>query len=94
VLHYDLAEWVREHGDKPEEGVRARVRNSNWFHMYNGDIISMPDKWEYLWYAVWDLAFHCIPLSLVDVDFAPVAIINGGPTDLPGSTRNRSWKRE
>jgi hypothetical protein len=67
---YDLAEWLREHGDKPEEGVRARVRNKDWFHLYNADIISMPDKWEYPWYAVWDLAFHTIPLSLVDVDFA------------------------
>ena len=69
-FHYDLAEWLREHGDKPEEGVRAQVRNKDWFHMYNADVISMPDKWEYPWYAVWDLAFHTIPLSLVDVDFA------------------------
>src|SRR6516162_9447775 len=68
--YYDLAEWLREHGDKPEEGVRAPVRNNDWFHMYNADVISMPDKWEYPWYAVWDLAFHTIPLSLVDVDFA------------------------
>jgi hypothetical protein len=69
-FYYDLAEWLREHGDKPEEGVRAQVRNKEWFHMYNADIISMPDKWEYPWYAVWDLAFHTIPLALVDVDFA------------------------
>jgi hypothetical protein len=69
-FYYDLAEWLREHGDKPEEGVRADVRNKDWFHMYNADVISMPDKWEYPWFAVWDLAFHSIPLSLVDVDFA------------------------
>ena len=69
-FYYDLSEWLREHGDKPEEGVRARVRNNDWFHLYNADVISMPDKWEYPWYAVWDLAFHTIPLSLVDVDFA------------------------
>jgi hypothetical protein len=69
-FHYDLAEWLREHGDKPEEGVRAQVRNKDWFHMYNANVISMPDKWEYPWYAVWDLAFHTIPLSLVDIDFA------------------------
>jgi hypothetical protein len=50
--------------------VRAQVRNKDWFHMYNADVISMPDKWEYPWFAVWDLAFHTIPLSLVDVDFA------------------------
>ena len=69
-FHYDLAEWLREHGDKPEEGVRTQVRNKDWFHMYNAEVISMPDKWEYPWYAVWDLSFHTIPLSLVDVDFA------------------------
>jgi hypothetical protein len=69
-FYYDLAEWLREHGDKPEEGVRAQVRNKDWFHMYNADVISMPDKWEYPWFAVWDLAFHTIPLSVVDVDFA------------------------
>jgi hypothetical protein len=69
-FHYDVTEWLREHGAKPEEGVRAQVRNKDWFHMYNADVISMPDKWEYPWYAVWDLAFHTIPLSLVDIDFA------------------------
>jgi hypothetical protein len=69
-FYYDLAGWLREHGDKPEEGVRVQVRNKEWFHLYNADIISMPDKWEYPWYAVWDLAFHTVPLSLLDVDFA------------------------
>jgi hypothetical protein len=69
-FYYDVAEWLREHGDRPEEGVRAQVRNNDWFHMYNADVISMPDKWEYPWYAVWDLAFHTIALSMVDVDFA------------------------
>src|SRR5499427_3358881 len=59
-FYYDLAEWLREHGDKPEEGVRAQVRNKDWFHLYNADVISMPDKWEYPWYAAWDLAFHTI----------------------------------
>ncbi len=51
--------------------VRAPgVRNASWFHMVAGDVISMPDTWEYPWFAAWDLAFHCAPLSLVDVDFA------------------------
>ena len=45
-------------------------RNHEWTHLYNADVISMPDKWEYPWYAAWDLAFHCIPLALVDSDFA------------------------
>jgi hypothetical protein len=69
-FNYDLAVWLHEHGDKREAGVRINVRNKDWFHMYNADIISMPDKWEYPWFAVWDLAFHTIPLSIVDTDFA------------------------
>ena len=51
-------------------GRRHGVRNAEWFHMFNGDVISMPDKWEYPWYAAWDLAFHTLALSLVDFDFA------------------------
>ena len=52
-------------------GGKARTsRNAEWFHMLNGDVISMPDKWEYPWYAAWDLAFHTLSLSLVDFDFA------------------------
>src|SRR5213080_3723672 len=47
------------------EENRRRVRNREWAHLYNADVISMPDKWEYPWYAAWDLAFHCIPLALV-----------------------------
>ena len=47
-----------------------RPRNRDRFHLNNGDIISMPDKWEYPWYAAWDLAFHCIALQMVDPDFA------------------------
>ena len=46
------------------------MRNAEWFHMLNADVISMPDKWEYPWYAAWDLAFHTISLALVDFDFA------------------------
>ena len=46
------------------------VRNSDWFHLLSEDIISMPDKWEFPWFAAWDLAFHALPLGLVDVDFA------------------------
>ena len=50
--------------------VRRGTRNESWFHMYNHDVVSMPDKWEYPWYAAWDLAFHCIPLAMVDPEFA------------------------
>jgi len=71
-FYYDLEVWLNEHGltpwDSPEK--KRQVRNSEWFHMYNDDVISMPDKWEYPWYAAWDLAFHMVPLSLVDPDFA------------------------
>jgi Mannosylglycerate hydrolase MGH1-like glycoside hydrolase domain len=62
---------MHEHGAHPLTGDGARhARNADWFHMLNGDIISMPDKWEYPWYAAWDLAFHTLALSQVDFDFA------------------------
>jgi len=69
--NFDLDTWLSEHNSHPlHESSTKRVRNSEWFHMLNADIISMPDKWEYPWYAAWDLAFHTISLSLVDFDFA------------------------
>ena len=71
-FNYDVGLWLEEHGagaDLPEQ-ARKPVRNSAWGHMFNDDIISMPDKWEYPWYAAWDLAFHMIPLGMVDPDFA------------------------
>jgi hypothetical protein len=68
--HYDLDKWLGERGSGPFKLVRKlSPRNEQWHHMYNGDIISMPDKWEYPWYAAWDLAFHVLALSLVDVQF-------------------------
>jgi hypothetical protein len=71
-FYYDVDKWLEEHGVNPwiPHSQKKKVRNSDWFHMYNDDVISMPDKWEYPWYAAWDLAFHMIPLSLVDADFA------------------------
>jgi len=69
--YYDVDRWLKEHKAHPLAGeARPGVRNTEWFHMLNGDIISMPDKWEYPWYAAWDLAFHTLPLALVDFDFA------------------------
>jgi hypothetical protein len=68
---FDLERWLTEHKSHPllnSEG--HNTRNMEWFHMLNADVISMPDKWEYPWYAAWDLAFHTIPLALVDFDFA------------------------
>jgi len=69
--YFDLDKWLTEHNAHPMLGSGSRsLRNTEWFHMLNSDIISMPDKWEYPWYAAWDLAFHTIALSLVDFDFA------------------------
>jgi hypothetical protein len=68
--HYDVDKWLEERGSDPfKESRKAAPRNDHWHHMYNGDVISMPDKWEYPWYAAWDLAFHVIALTLVDPDF-------------------------
>jgi hypothetical protein len=69
--YFDLDKWLEEHQAHPLIGENHRnIRNTEWFHMLNSDIISMPDKWEYPWYAAWDLAFHTLALSLVDFDFA------------------------
>jgi hypothetical protein len=69
--YFDVDRWLRERHFHPLRApVRRGTRNESWFHMVNHDIVSMPDKWEYPWYAAWDLAFHCIPLAMVDPDFA------------------------
>jgi mannosylglycerate hydrolase MGH1-like protein len=67
--YYDVDRWLEEHGADPFKGKWQAPRNQHWHHMYNADIISMPDKWEYPWYAAWDLAFHVLALTLVDEDF-------------------------
>ena len=69
--YYDIDRWLT--GDPehpPPPGERKRGRNAEWRHLNNADVISMPDKWEYPWYAAWDLAFHCLPLAMVDAGFA------------------------
>ena len=74
--HYVVKDWLD--GDSafaPPPKRRKQDRNSEWTHLYNDDVISMPDKWEYPWYAAWDLAFHTIPLALVDSDFAKKQLI-------------------
>ena len=63
---FDVDKWLTEHGVDPLQPGGKPMRNSEWFHMVNDHIISMPDKWEYPWYAAWDLAFHTIALSTVD----------------------------
>jgi hypothetical protein len=68
---FDVNRWLEEHGlDENTPVLQQEPRNADWYHMVNEDVISMPDKWEYPWYAAWDLAFHTIALSLVDIDFA------------------------
>ena len=67
---FDGDNWLDEHNSNPLHPGYRNARNSEWYHMLNEDIISMPDKWEYPWYAAWDLAFHTLPLSIVDPDFA------------------------
>jgi hypothetical protein len=66
---YDVGRWIKQHGIQPYKANQRSIRNDRWGHMVNADVISMPDKWEYPWYAAWDLAFHVTALTLVDEDF-------------------------
>ncbi len=69
--HYIVEDWLKGDGNAPSPPPeRQNGRNQEWFHLYNEDILSMPDKWEYPWYAAWDLAFHTIPLAMIDPEFA------------------------
>jgi hypothetical protein len=69
--HYVVKDWLEGDPAQPRPPAsRLTGRNHAWTQLYNSDVISMPDKWEYPWYAAWDLAFHCIALALVDPDFA------------------------
>ena len=74
--HYDIRNWLDgDPAGPPPPPERLKGRNKDWTHLYNDDVISMPDKWEYPWYAAWDLSFHCISLALVDPDFAKEQLI-------------------
>ncbi len=74
--HYNVSRWLKGDPVGPEPpSNRLHGRNADWTHLYNADVISMPDKWEYPWYAAWDLAFHCIPLALVDPTFAKEQLV-------------------
>ncbi len=83
---FDVDKWLQEHGVDPMRPTR-QMRNREWFHMISDHVISMPDKWEYPWFAAWDLAFHTIALATVDVDFAKqqLDLLLGGA--LPASDR-------
>ena len=73
--HYDIGRWLDGDPGGPPPAVRRAGRNRDWRHLYNEDVISMPDKWEYPWYAAWDLAFHMIPFALIDPEFAKAQLI-------------------
>ena len=74
--HYRVEPWLNgDPGNPPPPPERSNGRNHEWVHLYNADVLSMPDKWEYPWYAAWDLAFHCIPLALLDPEFAKEQLI-------------------
>ncbi|MGH8639432.1 MAG: MGH1-like glycoside hydrolase domain-containing protein, partial [Burkholderiales bacterium] len=74
--HYVVSDWLWGDPAQPSPpDDRRRGRNHQWTHLYNADVVSMPDKWEYPWYAAWDLAFHCVPLALVDPEFAKEQLV-------------------
>lgn len=73
--YFDVSVWIKGDGVNTPPAERAYGRNKHWKHLNNMEVISMPDKWEYPWYAAWDLAFHCIPLAVVDPDFAKRQLI-------------------
>ncbi|MGE5191057.1 MAG: MGH1-like glycoside hydrolase domain-containing protein [Deltaproteobacteria bacterium] len=75
-FYYDIPEWLEGDPAQPRPPVERRQgRNSEWRHLNNAEIISMPDKWEYPWYAAWDLAFHCLPLAMIDAEFAKSQLV-------------------
>jgi Glycosyl hydrolase family 63 C-terminal domain len=81
-FHYDVERWLAgDEGRPPPPAARRNGRNAGWTHLVNADVVSMPDKWEYPWYAAWDLAFHTLPLALVDPEFAKRQLL------LPGDPR-------
>ena len=74
--HYDVRTWLEgDPAGPPPPPERTMERNHSWTHLYNSDVISMPDKWEYPWYAAWDTAFHCVATALVDPDYAKEQLI-------------------
>lgn len=74
--HFVVKQWLDGDPSQPPPPPERRAgRNHAWEHLFNADVVSLPDKWEYPWYAAWDLAFHCIPLALVDADFAKEQLV-------------------
>jgi hypothetical protein len=76
TYHYDVRRWLQGDSTQPKpDPSRKEGRNCDWTNLYNSDVISMPDKWEYPWYASWDLAFHCVSLALIDPEYAKAQLI-------------------
>ena len=76
LYHYSVELWLAgDPAGPPPPAVRKQGRNAEWEHLYNFDVISMPDKWEYPWYAAWDLAFHMLPMALIDPEWAKRQLI-------------------
>jgi hypothetical protein len=74
--NYEIDTWLKgDPGQPPPPESRKQGRNSDWKYLFNRDVISVPDKWEYPWYASWDLAFHCVPLAMIDPDFAKKQLV-------------------
>lgn len=74
--HYDVPRWLAGDPTQPKpDPIRRLGRNHKWVHLYNADVISMPDKWEYPWYASWDLAFHCVTMALIDPEYAKEQLV-------------------
>ena len=70
LFYYDIEQWIEGDPQLPSYSSQTSQRNKDWIHLTNFDVISMPDKWEYPWYASWDLCFHCISFCFIDPDFA------------------------
>jgi hypothetical protein len=76
LYHYVVESWLLGDPDQPPPpSVRLRGRNADWGHLFSRDVLSMPDKWEYPWFAAWDLAFHMIPMARIDPDFAKAQLL-------------------
>jgi hypothetical protein len=74
--HYSVELWLEgDPGEPPPPESRRHGRNRDWTHLYNLDVVSMPDKWEYPWYAAWDLAFHTLPIAMIDPEWAKRQLI-------------------
>ncbi len=75
-FHYDVRAWLDGDPDQPPPPTsRKHGRNADWMHLYNRDVVSLPEKWEYPWYAAWDLAFHMLPMAAIDLEFAKSQLI-------------------